>query len=230
MSETILEGGDVNLVVRVGDTVRRPMGAWSPAVHALLQHFEAAGFDGAPRFLGVDEQGREVLSYVEGDAALAPAPDGDDAVEQLGRLVRRAHDAQAGFTDPGGWVEPTDGPVICFHDFFPTNVIFRNGRPAALIDWDLARPGEPADDVAAAALWWVPLQPDREATLWGRPVDRRGERLRRLCDGFGLEERHDVVERVLAFRRRRYALTRKPRILRGVRWLEERQEELQAWL
>jgi hypothetical protein len=27
--EQVLEGGDVSAVVRVGDTVRRPMGAWS---------------------------------------------------------------------------------------------------------------------------------------------------------------------------------------------------------
>jgi hypothetical protein len=230
VSETILIGGDMNLIVRVGDTVRRPMGRWSPAVHALLRHFENVGFDGAPRFLGVDEQGREVLSYVEGDAALAPAPSNDEAVEELGRLVRRAHDAQARFDDPGGWVEPTHGPVICFHDFFPPNVIFDNGLPVALIDWDLARPGERADDVAVAALWWVPLQPDQEATHWGLPVDRRSERLRGLCDGYGLDERGDVVKRALAFRRRRYALTRSPRILRGVRWLEKHQEELEAWL
>jgi hypothetical protein len=230
VSETVLHGGDVNLVVRVGDTVRRPMGRWSPAVHALLQHFEAVGFDGAPRYVGIDEQGREVLSYVEGDAALAPVPGSDDAVEQLGRLIRRAHDAQAGFADPGGWVEPTRGSVLCFHDYFPPNVIFRDGLPIALIDWDLARPGEPVDDVAAAALWWVPLRPDHEAARWGLPVDRRGERLRRLCDGYGLEARDEVVERALVSRRRRYALTRRPRVLRDVRWIEEHRQELETWL
>jgi hypothetical protein len=230
VSETILVGGDVNLVVRVGDTVRRPTGSWSPAVHALLQHLETVGFDGAPRYLGVDEQGREILSYVEGNAALAPAPSSDDIVEELGRLVRRAHDAQAGFADPGGWVEPTRGPVVCFHDFFPPNVIFREGLPIALIDWDLARPGQPVDDVAAAALWWVPLQPDQDAARWGLPVDRRGERLLRLCDGYGLETRGEVVQRALEVRRRRYALTRRPRILRGVRWLEKHRQELEAWL
>jgi hypothetical protein len=69
VSERVLQGGDVNLVVRVGDTVRRPTGPWSPAVHALLRHVESVGFDGAPRFLDVDERGREVLSYVDGDAA-----------------------------------------------------------------------------------------------------------------------------------------------------------------
>ena len=100
MSETVLEGGDLNVVVRVGDTVRRPVGEWSPAVHALLRHFETVGFDGAPRFLGIDEQGREILSFVEGDAALAPIPGSDEALVELGRLLRRMHEATAGFEPP----------------------------------------------------------------------------------------------------------------------------------
>lgn len=49
--------GTLSDVVRVGDTVRRPVGPWTPSVHALLEHLEAAGFDGAPRVFGIDEQG-----------------------------------------------------------------------------------------------------------------------------------------------------------------------------
>ena len=62
MTEEPLHGGDVTTVVKVGDTVRRETGPWSAAVHALLQHFERVGFDGAPRFLGIDERGREILA------------------------------------------------------------------------------------------------------------------------------------------------------------------------
>jgi hypothetical protein len=101
VSEIPLVGGDVNIgentVVRVDDTVRRPQSDRADAVHALLLHFESVGFDGAPRFLGVDERGREVLSFVEGAPALAPAPGDDDVVADLGRLLRRMHDAQDGF-------------------------------------------------------------------------------------------------------------------------------------
>jgi hypothetical protein len=67
MTEIPLAGGDVNIgenvVVRVGDTVRRPLSDRAPAVHALLLHFEAVGFEGAPRVLGIDEHSRETLSY-----------------------------------------------------------------------------------------------------------------------------------------------------------------------
>ncbi len=60
--EIPLLGGNTSTVVRVGDTVRRNAGPWTPAVHALLRHLEYVGFTGAPRALGMDEQGREVLS------------------------------------------------------------------------------------------------------------------------------------------------------------------------
>jgi hypothetical protein len=56
-------------VVRVGDTVRRPAGPWTPAVHALLDHLHQVGFEGAPRALGVDERGREILTFVPGVVA-----------------------------------------------------------------------------------------------------------------------------------------------------------------
>jgi hypothetical protein len=249
VTEHLLEGGDVNTVVRIGDTVRRPTGAWSPAVHALLAHFEAVGFDGAPRFLGIDEQGREILSYVEGEAALPPVPAADVVVEALARLVRRMHDAQEGFAHPGPWFGPGEGPVVCFVDFFPPNIVFRSGEPVALIDWDLAAPGERATDVAALASWWAPLRPDSEAARYGLPTDRRGSRLRAICDAYGLEDRNDLVERAIAKRRAGYELHRRlggeerragwremwdrgsgETILAGIEWLEEHRAELEEWL
>jgi hypothetical protein len=48
--------------VRVGDAVRRPAGASRAAIRDLLLHLESVGFDGAPRHLGTDDQGREVLT------------------------------------------------------------------------------------------------------------------------------------------------------------------------
>ena len=85
---------------RPGRRHRPPPVGPRPRAHALLRHFERVGFDGAPRVLGFDEKGREVLSYVDGTAALAPLPRGDDVIEALGRLLRRMHDAQAGRPPP----------------------------------------------------------------------------------------------------------------------------------
>nr|WP_026876336.1 hypothetical protein [Jiangella gansuensis] len=62
MAEEVLQADPHRRVVRVGETVRRPVMPWSAAVQALLLHLEAVGFPYAPRFLGLDEHGREVLS------------------------------------------------------------------------------------------------------------------------------------------------------------------------
>ena len=64
LTEQPLTGGFVNKVARVGDTVRRPTGYWTPAVHARLRHLEAVGFSEAPRVLGIDEAHREVLTFL----------------------------------------------------------------------------------------------------------------------------------------------------------------------
>jgi hypothetical protein len=209
VSETALEGGDVNVgervVVRVGDTVRRAMGRHSPAVHALLGHLEREGFNGAPRVLGVDERGREILSYVEGEPGLPPVPAADAVLFDLGRLLRAMHDAQTGFAPAPDamWqdtpLRPPAGPVVCHLDLYPPNVVFRGGVPVALIDWDFAAPADPLFDIASAAKHWAPLAQDERARRFGLPPDRRGERLRLLCDGYGLgdDERLrllDVVE------------------------------------
>ena len=81
-----------------GDTVRRPSRPTSPATRALLAHLESVGFDGAPRFLGVDDRGRETLSFIEGEAALEPVPEWaltDEALVSVAELLRRYHDAVA---------------------------------------------------------------------------------------------------------------------------------------
>ena len=85
-------------VVRVGDTVRRP--GMRAAVRELLVHLELVGFSGAPRYLGVDEMDRHVVSWVEGDVPVPPYADWamtDAALVSLGRLIRDYHDAVASF-------------------------------------------------------------------------------------------------------------------------------------
>jgi hypothetical protein len=153
-------------VVRVGDTVRRPAGRSTHAVRGLLLHLERVGFDEAPRFLGTDEQGRDVLTFVEGNVPLPPYPSwalSDAALQDLGHLVRRFHEATAtfdaasvtGWSDE--WADPHGGPVVCHNDLFPENVVFRDGHVVALIDFAEAGPGRPFWDLAIAAQEWAPL-------------------------------------------------------------------------
>jgi hypothetical protein len=197
----------VTEVARAGETVRRSTGHWSDAVHALLRHFERAGFDGAPRYLGQDEQGREILSFVEGETDREP-PLEDEPLVALGALLRRMHEAQAGFERPpdSAWFTPTlSGPVVCHGDLYPPNVVRRDGLPVALIDWDLAGPGNRLIDVASAAYHWAPLRVDGPEEL---SVADRGRRARAVCDGYGLpaEERAQLVELNLAMREHGYEL------------------------
>jgi aminoglycoside phosphotransferase (APT) family kinase protein len=153
-----------NAPVRVGDTVRRVGGSAAPVVRDLLLHLEAVGFDGAPRHMGTDEQGREVLSWIDGEVPLPPYPRWartDRALADLGALTRRLHEATASFAPRDGWAtdwaDPRGGSVICHNDLFPENVVFRDGRVVALIDFAMAAPGRPLWDVAIAAEIWCPL-------------------------------------------------------------------------
>ena len=206
--EIPLFGGTANRgqVYRVGDTVRRPLRPSAPGVHALLRHLEDVGFDGAPRVLGVDAEGREVLSYVPGDAVIAPAPAWgltDAALRSVGELLRRFHDAAAGFDpSPYSWPHrppsPHDTGGMLHNDPNLDNIVFRDGVAVALIDFDLAGPGSRVWDVAAAARLWAPLRPDADIG-----DARRGhslERLRWFVDAYGLDEegRAGLVDAVRA--------------------------------
>jgi hypothetical protein len=208
--EIPLHGGNTSTVVRAGDTVRRNAGPWTPAVHALLRHLEYRGFGGAPRALGMDEQGREVLSYLDGECGaypLAPHWVTDEALTTVATMLRMFHDAQQGF-NPGRdavWRSfgppPPDSEVICHHDAAPHNVVWRPDNTLALIDFDLASPGARIYDVAYAAWTWVPLFSDRDSVTLGWHRPDRPRRLRLFADAYGLIPR-DRVRLVRTIRRR----------------------------
>jgi hypothetical protein len=194
--EIPLPGGTANegLVVRVGDTVRRPRRPWSSATQALLRHLETVGFQGAPRFLGVDSRGREVLSYIPGTPIIQPHPEWaltDKALVSVAELLRAYHRAVSTFDPtPHAWPpsppEAFVGDIVSHNDPNLDNVVFRDGRAVALIDFDLAGPGSRAWDVACAARLWAPLRPDVFIT-----DSRRGralERFRLFVDSYGMGE------------------------------------------
>ena len=203
MTEVLLVGGTTNRgrVVRVGDTVRRPWQATSPATIALLDHLHAVGFRGAPRFLDVDDQGREVLTYVPGTAITPPLPRSaltDAALTSVATLLREYHAAVASFdpaphTWPASPPAPFVGGLVSHNDVNLDNVVFRDGRAVALIDFDLAGPGSRAWDVANAVRLWAPLRPDADIADARR--GRSLQRLRLFVDAYGLDgvERDDVV-------------------------------------
>ena len=211
MEETPLFGGWVNQAMRVGNTVRRNTGPWTPAVHALLKHLEAAGFQESPRVLGFDDKGREVLRYIEGTAALRPWPAEllqDRGLAALARMLRRYHDAVATFVPAAGavWragvVPLRAGEVIRHGDFGPWNTIWREGRPVGLIDWDFAEPGPTVLDVGQLAWFGIPLstlEGVREAGF-GSPPDLR-HRLDVICEGYADFRPREVLDAVAEVQR-----------------------------
>jgi len=216
--EEILHGGNTNVVVRVGDTVRRQSGHWTPAVHALLRYLELVGFGDAPKVLSTDYEGREVLLFVDGEVGLLdpdhPLPPWfrtTEACTAIGDWLRRFHEAQYGFRpDPAlPWrMAPgrllRQGEVVVHHDAAPYNTIQRPFGGLTVIDWDFCRPGDPIEDLAFAAWQWVPLWADKAAVAKGHggamTALEAGKKLAALADGYhaSIDQRWTLVDACVA--------------------------------
>lgn len=183
-----LGGGNIAPVVRVGDTVRRETGPWTPAVHALLISCEEAGVDGTPRVRGIDEHGREILSFLPGEVlAGSDVQWSRDALRDAARLLRRIHDAGAPLTRRSlTWRAPVHRPaeVVCRNDFAPYNLIVRDGRLVGAIDFDFASPGPRIWDVAYLAYRIAPYAEDAERFDPGRHGSP-DERVAMLVEAYG---------------------------------------------
>lgn len=191
--EVSLSGGHVTAVVRFGDTVRRVPSERGEFVHALLRHLEGRDWRGAPRFLGIDEAGREVLEYLDGQVAWEPprpaAVTSDASLTRVAELVRELHDLTAGTSLAGGQ------EVVCHNDLSPRNTVYRDAggglRPVAFIDWDLAAPGRRIHDLAHTCWQFPDLGPGVA------DPSEAGRRVRLLCDAYGLDDRGEVVDTIL---------------------------------
>ena len=200
----VLAGG-VNEVIRVGATVRRPTGSWSPRVHGLLRHLET--FDGVPRVLEVTADGFEVLDFLPGEVAefpLTPAVRSAEALQSAAALLRRYHDATAGYAAQAprdGWQAATVEPVevICHGDYAPYNCVLTGTRVTGMIDFDHAHPGSRLWDVAYAVYRWAPLTRPDNTDGFGTTASQAA-RLRAFCDSYGLaaDARAGLVDAVAA--------------------------------
>lgn len=172
--EVPLEGGAIAEVVRVGDTVRRSTGPWTPEVHALLRHLEAVGCDLAPRLLGVDERGREILTYLPGttiDDHHLDLLELDETLVRAGAFVAELHAALPCHAD---------GTMTLHGDLGPWNVLLDGDRWFA-IDWDSTHRGE--------AAWEVAYCLHTFCNLWAHRALAPAEAVRRMrafAAGYGL--------------------------------------------
>jgi Ser/Thr protein kinase RdoA (MazF antagonist) len=156
-NELPLSGGRVTPgVVRVGDTVRRPPTANSEFVRRLLQHLAAKGFDGAPTPLGIDEQGRETFTFIDGEVPTDLGFYDDKTLREAASLIRRFHDLSAELVAaPDAAAKGIE--VVCHNDLSPCNFVFRDGVPVAMLDFDAAAPGSRVHDLGYAAWLWLNL-------------------------------------------------------------------------
>jgi Ser/Thr protein kinase RdoA (MazF antagonist) len=183
--EEVLAGNTTTGIVRVGDTVRRPAGPQSDSVDALLNHLHVVGFRAAPRPLGRDEQGRQVLEYIQGEIGAESGTYPMAELFTIGRMLADLHEALASFVPPAdaAWnrlIPPDREELICHNDVAPWNLV-RSARGWVLIDWDAAAPGSRLWDIAYAAQSMAGLRADR-------PVPQSAGRLRAFADGYGLDE------------------------------------------
>jgi hypothetical protein len=208
-SEERLAGGRLTVVLRVGDTVRREPKPWSQEVQRLLSHVRHRGFLLVPEPLGFDEQGREVLRYIEGDssATVDPWPGSlwsDELLIEVGKAVAAYHRAVADFVpfDNANWqYRPRaliPGEIICHHDFAPYNAVFKGSHLLGMVDWEGAGPGTVQEEIAFLAWQWTPLRSsDREIKDARDPEVDQVARLRLLLDSYGYDDRAGLIDAVI---------------------------------
>ncbi len=208
--DEVLLGGVANSgsVFRRSDTVVRPSSPFSETIHAYLRALRSTGFTGAPHPVAI-EGDQEVFEFIEGDVAIPPYPSwarDDSALASVAELLREFHNASKLISEPftnsawndafGPW--PTPGTVVCHFDVCLENVVFKDGKAIALLDFDFAAPGDPIDDLASFARMCIPLDDSiRLEQLGWEPMDIC-RRLRLVVNAYGLDvaARSQFVDRL----------------------------------
>lgn len=171
--ESLLSGGRTAAkVVRIGNTVRRSCGPRSEFTHALLNLLEQQNYSYAPRFLGIDENNGEILTFIDGDVPHGEMQWTHDQLIKAVKMMGAFHDETAG-SDLAG-----NSEVICHNDCAPWNTVMKDGMPVAFIDFDDAAPGKRVDDIAY--FLWTFLEIGSDV-----PVDIQAAKMRMLCDAYG---------------------------------------------
>ncbi len=180
--EEILSGGwgQDTSPVKIGDTVHRQITENSEYIHKLLQFLEAKNYTWAPKYLGMDEQGREIIEYVEGyvphGQEVPLATWSTETMSEIFQQIRKLHDITAG-------TELAADEECAIHgDLNYSNTVYRDGRAVKFIDWDFARPGRRMYDVAYAIDQYLSIGEYEDET----GAVGRARIARKLADAYGL--------------------------------------------
>jgi len=200
--EVPLSGGRMTQgVVRKGNYVLRPCCSNSVFVHEVLKWLEKKNVFAAPRFIGLSDDGREIISYLSG---ISPEDLGtyngndhwkpnESQLIEAGRVIKTLHGALLDF--PGCMNDQT----VCHNDLSPCNFMFENDLPYAVFDWDACAIGDPLNDLAYAAWMWSDLGNEENS-----PGDI-GKTIKAILDAYELDGKkrlsfneriHEQIERV----------------------------------
>lgn len=210
-NEELLAGGNVSKVFRSGNTVRRDLKSNSNRIHALLNYLESKGFNYAPKYIGTDEKGREILSFIEGEAGNYPLKKymwSNDVLIEIAKMLRFYHDSVSDFSFDDSWQSLDNTPqpheVLCHNDFAMYNIIFNNERPVGIIDFDVVGPGPRLWDIAYTLYTCVPLSRfylteigEKEYYDSSKHSNRIKRRVELFFEGYGKEFEESYLEMVL---------------------------------
>lgn len=193
-------------IIQKDDAVHRPTHYWTPAVHGLLEYLNSVGFKSVPQVLGVDEQGREILSFIKGESGPAgwAKITSDEGLARFAKYLRQYHDAVRNYKPPvdSKWAYGHDqlkpGEIICHGDFGPWNIVWEGDNPVGIIDWDMARPAKPEFDILYALEFAAPFRDDEEAIKWHHFTETpdRKHRIAVFLEAYGTDSIPDIAKKV----------------------------------
>lgn len=211
MAEDILPNNDHRPIVKSGNKIHRPTEFWQPAVHDLLNYLESVDFAYSPRVFNNDDQGREVLSYFDGESGKAGWGQiiSDEGLRKYAKFLRVYHDVIKGYkpSDQLEWANGAKGllpgQIICHGDFGPWNIVWKDGEPIGLIDWDLAHPNTFEYDILYALEYSAPFRDDKDTIKWHhfKTVPDRKYRIQVFLEAYGAPVIENVSDKVANMQR-----------------------------
>ncbi len=233
-NKKILKGGQSTAsVIQFGNTVHRTKSANHNFVHTLLQFLQKKNFSYSPKFLGINEQGQEILSFIQGEVPRRKILTDNQLILSI-KILRAFHDC-ASLSDLCNGHE-----TICHNDFASWNVIFQNEEPVGMIDFDEAAPGRRIDDVAYFIWTFLDLGNEEFTT------EDQIRKTNMLCETYQLKNKQDLT---IAFLKQQNRILEKrknivtnssnsnlvefskgaiQRIESSIKWVKENQKQLNA--
>ncbi|MEL6656169.1 MAG: aminoglycoside phosphotransferase family protein [Bacteroidota bacterium] len=192
----VLSGGmNTENVLKIGDEVHRTRSSNHEFIQRILRFLEHSNFSYSPRFLGIDQKGREILTFIEGEVPREFALSLQQKIDAI-KILRKLHDVLAKCDAKGA------SETICHNDFAPWNIIVKNDKVVGVIDFDESAPGDRIDDIAYFIWTFLDLGVSAES------VEAQIGNIAALVRAYGLLRKEELISaifkqqrRILAFRK-----------------------------